>query len=261
MMMNGDTSADSKPAVKSISRAAEILMCISDGISSLTGIADSCGLSKSTVHRLLKALDESHLTMQDRHNRRYYLGPMITRMTANPMTTHEYLIMCAVEEMRRLAGIFKETVHIGVLVAMQNIPLYEIPSTYDLRITEENRRLGSQLAGATMKILLSQLSDAKLRTVMRRVAVAPVTDRTITDKGVLLEQIKAARKNDYAVSYGEKVPGAFAVAAPVKGYTYPAALSIVGPESRMKSRMKEFIAEVQSSAGRVTCTIAETVKT
>jgi DNA-binding IclR family transcriptional regulator len=52
-------------AVQSVRRAAEILNCISNGMSSVTDIAERCNLSKSTVHRLLKALGESELVMQD----------------------------------------------------------------------------------------------------------------------------------------------------------------------------------------------------
>jgi DNA-binding IclR family transcriptional regulator len=50
--------------VQSIRRAAEILNCISSGTNSVTDIANKCNLSKSTVHRLLKALAEPELLMQ-----------------------------------------------------------------------------------------------------------------------------------------------------------------------------------------------------
>jgi predicted transcriptional regulator len=66
--------AKKETAVQSIKRASAILNCISDGTNSVTDIATKCDLSKSTVHRLLKALCESELVMQDTLNHQYFLG-------------------------------------------------------------------------------------------------------------------------------------------------------------------------------------------
>ncbi len=88
--------ANKKPAaVKSIYRAANILTCVSNGFNSITDIAEYCGLSKSTVHRLLKALGESNLIVQDPVSREYYLGQLITKLLTKPHITHEYLEFCA----------------------------------------------------------------------------------------------------------------------------------------------------------------------
>ena len=60
--------------VQSVSRALEILLCLGKDIHSLAGIADYCKLSKSTVHRLLKTLEESYFVLQDPINQQYYFG-------------------------------------------------------------------------------------------------------------------------------------------------------------------------------------------
>lgn len=74
-------------AVQSIQRAADILNCISDNVNSVTDIAARCNLSKSTVHRLLKALSESSLVMQDPINHQYFLGDLIIKLISTPLTT------------------------------------------------------------------------------------------------------------------------------------------------------------------------------
>ena len=43
-------------AVRSVYRSANILTCLSNGISTITDISVACKLNKATVHRLLKAL-------------------------------------------------------------------------------------------------------------------------------------------------------------------------------------------------------------
>jgi DNA-binding IclR family transcriptional regulator len=245
------------PVVKSISRASSVLYCLSEGISTLTDIAGHCKLSKSTVHRILKALEESNLAMQDSSNHNYYLGPLITRLISNPRTIHEHLVTCAVEEIGRLSDIIEETVTLSVLVAIRHIPVYEIQSKHDLRVAEESKRLGPLYAGAGVKVLLSQLSDEELSIVKKHIKIVPVTGNTVTDWYVLMEQFKEIRKQGYAVTYAERIAGTISVSAPVKNYTYPAAVSILGPESRLKTRVKDVVKELLASADKISDNIAE----
>ena len=257
-MQNSKTvTSTNLPAVKSISRASRVLVCLSEGISTLTDIADYCNLSKSTVHRLLKALEESNLAMQDSVSHRYYLGPLITRLISNPQTVHEHLVTCAIEEIRRLSEIIEETVTLSVLVAVRHIPIYEIQSKHDLRVAEESKRLGPLYAGAGVKVLFSQLRDEELDIVKNHIKIVPVTENTVTDWDVLMEQFKEIRRQGYDITYGERIAGAISVSAPVKNYKYPAAVSILGPETRLKTRVRDTVEELLTSAGRISRNIGE----
>ena len=245
-----------RPAVKSISRAASILLCLNNGISTVTDIADNCKLSKSTVHRILKALEESHIASQDPINHRYFPGTLITRLASKPQTTHEYLIICAFEEMEHLSDIAEETVTLGIMTGIQYVHLHEILSKHDLRVTEEGRKIRPMFMGATTKVLLSQLNDEELRIAMPNINLTPVTENTLTDKDLLMAQLKKIRKQGYAVSYGEAIPGALCISTPIRDYVSPAALSIVGPESRLKPKETDFARELMASASRISSNIA-----
>ena len=245
------------PAVKSIYRATCILNSLSEGINTLTDITHSCKLSKSTVHRLLRALEESHLVTQEPRNRKYYLGPLITRLTSNPQTTHEFLTTCALGEMKRLSDIAEETVTVGVMIGLQHIILHEIPSKHDLRVTEENKRLASLYAGATVKVLFSQFSDEELKLMMRHINITRYTEKTVTDKAALMAQIGEIRVWGYAVTCGEKIPGSMELASPVKNYLYPAALSVLGPESRIRPGRDAIVAELKKSAEIISGNVSE----
>ena len=61
----------------SITHATDILLSLSEDINTLTDIARRCNLGKSTVHRVLKLLEESQFVVQDTTDRRYYLGPLV----------------------------------------------------------------------------------------------------------------------------------------------------------------------------------------
>jgi IclR family KDG regulon transcriptional repressor len=240
----------------SLHRATDILACLSNGINTVTDIARYGNYSNSTVHRILQTLKELDWAIQDENNHKYYLGPMVTRLSANQIATHRYLIMQALREMMHLANITEETVNLGVMVQLHYILLREIASQHGLRITEESKRLGPLYIGATAKVLLSQLGEEELKTTLKHINFDHVTQKTVTDKELLIAQLKECRQQGYCVTYGERILGAVCVSAPIKNYICPASLSIVGPENRLGPRVSEVVEELKTSAQRISNDIA-----
>ena len=245
-----------KKPTGSIAHATNILICLSNDINTITDIARECNLGKSGVHRVLKLLGEQHLVVQDAINRRYYLGPLINKLASNPATAHEYLVICANEEMKQISYISEETVALDIMIGIQYYSLHEIHSKHDLKVTQESRRMRPLDAGASVKVLLSQLSDEKLSVVMDNLDITQVTQRTVTNKELLLAQLKEIRQQGYSISYGEQVPGALCISAPIKNYMVPVALSVVGPENRLQSKVKEVTEELTASTGRISDSIS-----
>jgi DNA-binding IclR family transcriptional regulator len=165
--------------------------------------------------------------------------------------------MQALGEMQRLADFTEETVNLAVMLQLNYSIIHEVPSKHDLRIIEESKRLGPMYTGATAKVMLSQLSDAELQTTLRHIKFERFTEKTVTDKVVLLEQIKEIKRKGYCITYGERIKGAVCVAAPLKNYLCPASLSIVGPESRLKARVREVVEELKASADTISRDIAD----
>ena len=88
--------------VNSITKGADILRNLSDGIDRVSDLSNSLHLRKSTAHRLLKTLEISELVMQDPITRRYFLGPLIPKLASRPIIAHQNLIICAFGEMKHL---------------------------------------------------------------------------------------------------------------------------------------------------------------
>jgi DNA-binding IclR family transcriptional regulator len=245
----------------SIAHAAEILVCLADGVHKVSDIARRTGFSKSTVHRVLKLMEQSRLAVQDVINRRYYLGPLIMQLASNAITTHKRLITCADVEMKRLAYLSGETVVLDIMMGLRYLPIHEIPSQHNLKVSQEIKRNGPmydhQYAGASVKILLSRLDDKKLRTLMKIVNISPVTNRTVTDKRVLLAQISEIRRLGYSVSRGELIPETICIAVPVFHYALPVSLSVVGPDTRLQPRIREVIMELKTSSVRISKHISD----
>ena len=249
-----------KPAaVQSIFRAANILTCLSQGIYSITEISGICKLNKTTVHRILQALVDSHLAIHDPIKRQYHLGHSISRIVASPYTTHEYLITCAFKPMRHLSDITAETVFINILLGLQYINLHEIPSKYDLRVAEVTRKTGHVPAGASSKVLLSQLNNKELNLAMLNMDFTYPNGNVVQEEDLRKELLDIQEKG-YSISYGERISGCICISAPVTDYFLPAALSIIGPEGRIKPRMEEYVRVVKDAAGLTSANVRKSLK-
>jgi IclR family transcriptional regulator, KDG regulon repressor len=251
---------ETKPAaVKSIFRAANILTCLSYGIYTITEISNICKLNKTTVHRILKALVDTHLAIHDPIKRHYYLGHSIARIVASPYTTHEHLLTCAFKPMRHLSDTTEETVFINVLLGLQYLNLHEIPSKHDLRVAEISKKIGYVPAGASSKVLLSQLNNKELNIAMLNMDLKFPNGKVVKEDDLRTELLKVRQKG-YSVSYGERVSGCICISAPVRNYILPVALSIIGPEGRIKPRIDGFVHEVKEAASQVSENVKKSIE-
>lgn len=147
-----------------------------------------------------------------------------------------------------------------IMIGIQIFPLYEVPSQHDLRVTQERSACGPINAGASGKVLLSQLNEKKLHIAIGNIGAAKATDLNVTNPELLLAQVREIGHQGYAVSYGERIDGAMCISVPIKNYSLPVALSIVGPENRLQPKTKEAIAQMVISAGRISESVTSIFK-
>ena len=236
----------------SLKRVSRILDCLGQGMNTNVEIAAYCGYNTSTTHRLLQDLKQLGWVIQEDLNNRYYLGPFISRVASNTTANHRFFVISALREMSDLAAEIGEAVNLAVMEQLHYLRVHEIASRYDVRISDESRGYGQIFAlGATGKVLLSQLPDPALRETLAKVALISRTDRSVTDKKLLFHQIQEIRERGYAVSRSERIPGAAGISSPVVNYTCPAALSVIGPESRLLPLMGTLTAELPRIARRI----------
>jgi DNA-binding IclR family transcriptional regulator len=233
-----------------LSRAANILSCLSEGIYTLSEIAKRCGYSASTAHRILASLAEPGLVIYDPINHRYYLGSRISKLTHNPVTTHQCLIMVANHEMTRLSALVEETVTLSLMVGIRYLPLHSVYSKHRLIVLEEFTGIRPvEPLGATDMVLMAQLNDKEIRRVLKIDDIwHGKTENNSNDVGFWIKQLARVREEGYSVTYGEKVPGGIGISTPVKNYFCPVSLTVIGPEYRLSPRLPDLIRETVQSA-------------
>jgi DNA-binding IclR family transcriptional regulator len=245
----------------SLVRATNILRCLSNGINTNTEIAKYCRYSTSTVHRLLNVMQNLNWVVQDGINHKYYLGPVANRLISNQGNAHRYLLVNAIQEMGHLSSFSGETISLNILVQLRSVLLHFIPSDQELKIVEDDSGQVTPFAvGATAKVLLSQLDEKEIGEALSKVDLKKLMGKRLVPRDLLVAQLRDIKRKGYGVSYGERIAGAMCISTAVTGYSYPVALSILGPENRLKPRAKTITEELIASARRISRSIVNTSK-
>jgi DNA-binding IclR family transcriptional regulator len=110
-------------------------------------------------------------------------------------------------------------------------------------------------ATAAGKAILARLSDARIDRILDKHGFTALTDRTVTDRKALFEQLRKVRASGAAFSRGERFEGINGVAAPIRTgeERRTGAVSVVGPTSVLNGRYLEedVTGQVLSTAKRI----------
>jgi IclR family transcriptional regulator, acetate operon repressor len=242
---NGESSVEvqRRNGVQSIDRAVAILRCF-DGRKPELGISEiarSTGLSTSTVHRLLGAMQNNHLVRQT-GTKRYGLGPLLLQLAnsgAMPRTLRE----AALPFMTDLRDEFDETIGLHELHGDHRIVAAQVESHQELRRTYTDIGVPIRLAyGGPGKAILAVLPAAELERHLSE-PIQPITTATIVGRADIEKELQAARLRGYAESKGQRTVGIYALAAPIFDHTQQVvgALGASVPEVRMDAERAQQI--------------------
>jgi IclR family acetate operon transcriptional repressor len=226
--------------VQSFDRAVAILDAFTPDRSELgvSEIARLTGLSRSTVHRLLVTLRRHELVQQLPDSTDYALGPHVLRL-AQAAFSKVNLQTTAKAVMPRLRDQCDETVGLHArLGRTSRTVLDQVESSQPLRRTYTEIGMPIPIhQGAPGKVLLAH-SSQELQEEILAGKLEAATSRTITDPRKLRAELERTRRNGYALSLEERVPGISTLAVPVFNHTgaVVAALSVTGPSSRLSRR-------------------------
>ena len=179
----------------------------------LSEIAARAGLPAATARRCLNTLEE--LGYVARSGRQFMLRPPVLEIGAVYLDSMDIPTITRTK-LDELAASTRGSVSLMVLsgtgvvvvarASARTEPLY--------MAVHVGKRLPAH-AVATGKVLLAGLSSEKLAAYFTQAKLESLTDRTITDRSKLVEQLEAARRDGYATAEEEIAPGAATIAVPV----------------------------------------------
>lgn len=207
----------------------------------VTDVSRALGLSKGTVSRYLRRLEEVGV-LERLSDRRYGLGSRVyawgqaaapgsdVRRWAHPV-------------MEQLAARFGETVSLFVLDGGEAVCIDQVDGRYSIRLSATVGRHLSLHAGSSPRLLLAFAPDAQREAFLARGAFPRLGPRTITDAQSLRTAIDEARSAGYVLSQEELDEGAVGVAAPIRDEkgNVRAALGVAGPLSRFEGARRDAV--------------------
>jgi len=210
-------------------------------------------MSRATAHRVLADMTEHGLLAQDAQREAYRLGPLLLSVGSLAQQQGS-LAERALPRMERLRDQFGETTVLAELHGDAVVPVRRVDGLYEMRMNQEVGRGYPAYAGATGKVLLAHLDPESLTTFLASVQLKPLTPATTTSIQKLRRELDRIRRVGVAVSRGERVVAAIAVAAPIfddRG-NVECALTVSGLASRFdRDRLMLAAGAVKSAAENV----------
>lgn len=222
-------------SVRAVERALDILLLMGeeDREMSITALADKVGLSKSTVHRLLTALQNKGFIKQNPENHRYSLGLALLHL-GQLVADRLDLKNIARPIMDRLQKETGETVNLNIVQEGRRVCIERVESQHDVRHFVEIGKSVALYAGASGKVIMAFMDPEEVEAIIESTGLQAHTPNTITDPDAFREELERIRRRGYATSVCERVEGAASISAPVRDRygKVIASLTVSGPAFR-----------------------------
>jgi len=142
--------------------------------------------------------------------------------------------------MENLRDITNETISLWIAQGANRINIHMFESHQGIGHLPKLGDVAPIYAGASGKILLSQLQGKDLSSLVQRLDLKPLTSTTTTSKESLLLELDKIRNQGYSWTIGETYEGASAISVSINNYISPIALMLAGPEERI-GKVKPFL--------------------
>jgi DNA-binding IclR family transcriptional regulator len=239
--------------IQSVDRAVRILKALGEhpGRLSLADLADRVGLAKTTVHGLLRTLQEHGLVEQHLDTDKYQLGPELLQLGNSYLDLNE-LRSRSLAWSELLATKAGEAARVGAPHGAGILVVHHVfrPDT-TLQILEVGALLPLH-ATALGKAVLAYSSDEMCADLVED-GLPKLTAKTLVEETALRRDLDVVRERGYAVEKEEAVIGEAGIAAPIfdrRGETI-GAVGVAGPRERLLRRGRESeLAEAVIQAAR-----------
>lgn len=228
-----------KSSVQVIARAASILRALEDATPglSLGQIAQRVNLARSTVQRIVSALETEKLVIAASPNGRVRLGPAILRLAASVRTD---FVTIAKPFITKLSHDLRETVDLATAKDDHMVFIDQVVGSHRLRTVSAVGESFPLYCTANGKAYLAQLSDAEIETLIGRSYEAR-TPKTITTLDALLDDLRTVRRHGVAYDREEHTLGICAAGVALHDFHgNPVAISVPVPSQRFKDQQKDI---------------------
>jgi IclR family acetate operon transcriptional repressor len=236
--------------VQSVERALDALGALAragPGGMTLSEVSRELGISKSTALSLLRTLGGHDFVSHadGGEGPRYRLGLALARL-GDQVLAQTGLLDVGLPVLRRLTIESGRTSRLGVLDDGYVVVVGRVDGPGFIHVQSNVGRRELPHCSALGKAILSQSPEASVREIAARVGLAARTPSTITDIESLLEEVRVAGEQGFAVDNEEDSIGVFCVGAPLHDHrgTCVGAISVTDVKLTSGTARFDEIAEV-----------------
>lgn len=245
--------------VQSIERAFTLLRALAAGPAGVTGLSDRTGLPKSTVARILGALERELAVEQDEAGGHYRLGQALGDL-AGASSPGRNLIAAARPHLWDLTEVTGETSGLSILDRGEVLYLDHYESSEEVQVRSwTGERVAAHLVPSGL-VMLADKPESYLSSLLRK-PLARSTDASVTDPDKLRARLDEIREQGYVWVFAEFDESINSVAADITDHSgdMVAALHVHGPAYRFPhdDRIDEFGHLVRDAARRLSNQLAD----
>lgn len=244
-------SGSERQGIQVIARAAAVLRALErrpDGLS-LGELAKAVSLPRSTVQRIVDALDNEGLVLAASSSSGVRLGPALLALAA---ATRFHIAEAARETLEALAKECGETVDLSLVDQDKVVFIDQVAGTHRLTAISAIGVSFPLHCSANGKAVLAAMSDDEFAKLRRRLRLTAATPNTITDWDRLEAEIEVIRKVGYARDREENSIGISAVSTALRSPSGEiAAISIPAPSQRFAESEERLVRALLKHAGRL----------
>ncbi|WP_289134805.1 IclR family transcriptional regulator [uncultured Brevibacillus sp.] len=242
----------SEKFIQSVDRAIDILelFSLTDTELSVKEISDRLQLSKSTVHGLIKTLENRGYLEQKPTDQKYKLGLRLFEL-GNLVGGGMELRNLAYPVIHDLVATLQETVHLVVLDKDEVVYVEKVEGPGSLRMYSMLGKRAPLYCTGVGKALFAHLDEETVDRILNEVELRAFTSLTLTDPVAIKRELAKIREQGYAIDDEEIEIGLKCVAAPIFNHEGKviASISSAGPKHRFSDeKMETFISEVKLAA-------------
>ena len=200
---------------QSLARALQLLDLLGEGGRSLDELAESLGVHKTTVLRLLRTMEDDRFVRRD-DNHRFFLGSRLFELGTSALEQRAIrdIALPHLESLGRRTG--GQAVHLAAYEGGHAVYIAKVESTSSVRMYSRVGLIAPLHATAVGKLLTCELPERQLATALAANDFQRFTERTITTAEAYRAELATVRAQGWAEDSAEHEDFINCVAAPIR---------------------------------------------
>ena len=222
--------------VPNLERALIIMETLANSVEglSISEASDQLNIPRNSAHRIMMTLLKHGYLSRNEDSKAFRLTKKMLVIGYGAFRDKK-LVEYALEPMRELRNITKETVPLGVLYDETGVIIEQVTGLHMFKYVLEPGKNFNINTAAPAKAIMAFLPENEQNIILEKVEFRKYTPRTITSKKLYLKYLSTVRERGFAIDEAEEYDGMHCIGAPVfDQHGYPiAAIWITGPSSRI----------------------------